>query len=63
RFCQSGLVLNLICAPKTEIWKQIFYANRANFVHRAEQQLGRTIAQSTPGVGGDVSFLITAAKD
>ena len=63
RFCQSGLVLNLICAPKTEIWKQIFYANRANFVHRAEQQLGRTIAQSTPGVSGDFSFLITAAKD
>ena len=54
-----GLVLNLLCAPKTKIQKQIFYANRAAFIHRAEANFGHTHAQSTRHVAGDVSFFIT----
>ena len=54
-----GLVLNLLCAPKAQIKKQIFYASRAAFIERAETHFGPTHAQSTQYVTGDVSFVIT----
>ncbi len=54
-----GLILNLLCTPKAQIQKQIFYANRAAFVQRAEAYFGPTHAQSTRDVPGDVSFVIT----
>ena len=54
-----GLVLNLLCAPKSKIQKRIFYTSRAAFIERAETHFGATHAQSTPHVTGDVSFLIT----
>ena len=57
-----ALVLNLLVAPQTKITQQIFYANRAAFIRRAEQQLGPTHAQSTKYVSGDVSFVITRAS-
>ena len=54
-----GLVLNLLCAPKEKIESQIFSANRANFIRRAEATIGPTYAQSTKYISGDVSFVIT----
>ena len=54
-----GLIFNLLCAPKAKIQRQIFYANRAAFIHRAEAHFGPTHAQSTWHVAGDVSFIIT----
>ncbi len=55
-----GLILNLLCAPKAKIQKQIFYANRAEFIQRAQAQLGPTRARSTRHVtGGDTSFIVT----
>ena len=54
-----GLVLNLLCTPKAQIQKQIFYASRAAFIQRAEAHFGPTHAQSTRHVAGDVSFVIT----
>ena len=54
-----GLVLNLLCAPKAKIESQIFYADRAAFIRRAEAMIGPTHAQSTKYVSGDVSFVIT----
>ena len=54
-----GLVLNLLCAPKAKIESQIFYADRAGFIRRAETMIGPTHAQSTKYVSGDVSFVIT----
>jgi len=54
-----GLVLNLLCAPITKIESQIFYAERAGFIRRAEAMIGPTHAQSTKYVSGDVSFVIT----
>ena len=55
-----GLILNLLCAPTAEIRNQIFYANRAEFIQRAQAQLGPTRARSTRHVtGGDTSFTIT----
>jgi hypothetical protein len=54
-----GLVLNLLCTPKAQIQKQIFYTNRADFIERAETHFGPTHAQSTRHVTGDVSFVIT----
>ena len=54
-----GLVLNLLCTPKAQIQKQIFYASRAAFIQRAEAHFGPTHAQSTRHVVGDVSFVIT----
>lgn len=54
-----GLVLNLLCAPKAKIQKQIFYANRASFIKRAEAHFGATYSQPTPQVVDDVSFVIT----
>ena len=54
-----GLVLNLLCAPKAKIENQIYYANRAAFVRRAEAAIGPTQAQPTKYVSGDVSFVIT----
>jgi hypothetical protein len=54
-----GLVLNLLCAPKTNIESQIFYADRAGFIRRAEAMIGPTHARSTKYVSGDVSFVIT----
>ena len=54
-----GLVLNLLCAPKAEIQKQIFYTNRAAFIRRAEAYFGPTYAQSTRHINSDVSFFIT----
>jgi SAM-dependent methyltransferase len=54
-----GLVLNLLCAPKAKIENQIFYADRAAFIRRAEAMIGPPHAQSTKYVSGDVSFVIT----
>ena len=54
-----GLVFNLLCAPKAKIESQIFYADRAAFIHRAEAMIGPTHALSTKYVSGDVSFVIT----
>jgi len=54
-----GLVLNLLCTQKAQIEKQIFYANRAAFIQRAEAHFGPTHAQSTRYVNNDVSFVIT----
>lgn len=54
-----GLVLNLLCAPRSTITKQIFYADRAAFIRRAEASIGPTHARSTKYVSGDVSFVIT----
>jgi SAM-dependent methyltransferase len=54
-----GLVLNLLCAQKAKIESQIFYADRAAFIRRAEVMIGPTHAQSTRYVSGDVSFVIT----
>ncbi|MDC1383086.1 class I SAM-dependent methyltransferase [Candidatus Puniceispirillum sp.] len=56
---QYGLILNLLCAPKAKIQKQIFYASRAAFIQRAETHFGPTHAQTTRHVTGDVSFVIT----
>jgi hypothetical protein len=52
-------VLNLLCAPKAKVESQIFYADRAAFIRRAEAMYGPTHAQSTKYVSGDVSFVIT----
>ena len=54
-----GLILNLLCTPKAQIKKQIFYASRSDFIKRAEAHFGPTHAQSTQHVTGDVSFVIT----
>ena len=56
--CRYGLVLNLLCGPKMTIDKQIFYANRADFIARATRDLGPTNAISTRHVSGDASFVI-----
>ena len=53
-----GLVLNLLCSPKTEIKNKIFYTERQTFITTASQVLGPTHAQSTPQVAGDVTFFI-----
>ena len=53
-----GLVLNLLCAPQTQIKNQIFYAERQTFVANASRVFGPTHALSTPHVTGDVTFLI-----
>ena len=58
-----GLALNLLCAPKAKIESQIFYADRAAFIRRAEAMIGPTHAQSTKYVSGDVSFVITQKPD
>ncbi|MBL6595633.1 MAG: class I SAM-dependent methyltransferase [Candidatus Puniceispirillum sp.] len=62
RKTRYALVLNLLTAPQTKITQQIFYANRAAFIRRAEQQLGPTYARSTKYVSGDVSFVITRPR-
>ena len=53
-----GLVLNLLCAPQTQIKNQIFYAERQTFIANASRVFGPTHACSTPHVTGDVTFLI-----
>ena len=53
-----GLVLNLLCAPQTQIKNQIFYAERQTFIANASRVFGLTHARSTPHVTGDVTFLI-----
>ena len=53
-----GLVLNLLCAPQTQIKNQIFYAERQTFIANAIRVFGATHARSTPHVTGDVTFLI-----
>ena len=53
-----GFVLNLLCAPKTQIKNQIFYADRRQFIARATSLFGPTHATSTPHVNGDVTFVI-----
>ena len=53
-----GLVLNLLCAPQTQIKNQIFYAERQTFIANASRVFGPTHARSTPHVNGDVTFLI-----
>ena len=59
RRCRYGLVLNLLCAPKTQIKNQIFYAERPKFLVNATKVFGPTHARSTPHVTGDVTFLIS----
>ena len=54
-----GLLLNLLCGPKTEIKNQIFYAERQAFITSASRIFGPTHARSTPHVADDVTFLIT----
>ena len=54
-----GLVLNFLCASQAKIESQIFDADRAAFIRRAEAVMGPTHAQSTKYVSGDVSFVIT----
>ena len=54
-----GLVLNLLCAPKSHIQSHIFYADRQKFITRASLVFGPTHALSTPHVIGDVTFAIT----
>ncbi|NBW04575.1 MAG: class I SAM-dependent methyltransferase [Alphaproteobacteria bacterium] len=56
---RQGLILNLICKPKIKIERQIFYANRAAFIARANATLGPTRATTTPHVNDDVTFIIT----
>ena len=53
-----GLVLNLLCSPKTKIMNQIFFAERQTFITAASRVFGPTHARSTPHVAGDVTFLI-----
>ena len=53
-----GLVLNLLCGPKTKITNQIFFAERQTFITAASRVFGPTHARSTPHVAGDVTFLI-----
>ena len=53
-----GLVLNLLCAPQTQIKNQIFYTERETFIANASRVFGPTHARSTPHVTGDVTFLI-----
>ena len=53
-----GLLLNLLCGPQTEVKKQIFHVERQTFVATASQVFGPTLAQTTPHVKGDVTFLI-----
>ncbi len=53
-----GLVLNLLCGPKTKIMNQIFFAERQTFITAASRMFGPTHARSTPHVAGDVTFLI-----
>ena len=55
---RCGLVLNLLCAPQTQIKNQIFYAERQTFIANASRVFGPTHARSTPHVTGDVTFLI-----
>lgn len=54
-----GLVLNLLCAPQTQIKNQIFYSDRQKFIANACQIFGPTTARSTPHLTGDVTFLIS----
>ena len=55
---RNGLVLNLLCAPQTQIKNQIFYTERQTFIANASRVFGPTHARSTPHVTGDVTFLI-----
>ena len=54
-----GLVLNLLCAPQTQIKNQIFYDERQKFIAKASRVFGPTHARSTPHVTGDVTFMIS----
>ena len=53
-----GLALNLLCGPKTEVKREIFYAERQTFIASASRLFGPTHARSTPHVAGDVTFFI-----
>lgn len=53
-----GIVLNLLCGPKTKIANQIFYAERQRFITAASRIFGPTHARSTPHVADDVTFFI-----
>ena len=55
---RHGLVLNLLCAPRSRIQNQIFYAHRQKFISRASQLFAPTYALSTPHVTDDVTFAI-----
>ena len=54
-----GLVLNLLCDIRPSIRNQIYYANRKQFITRANERFGPTHAISTPCVSGDVTFVIS----
>ena len=56
---RHGLVLNLLCGPKTKITNQIYYAERQRFITAASRMFGPTYARSTPHVASDVTFLIS----
>ena len=58
RRSRYGLVLNLLCGPKTEIKNQIFYTKRQTFITAASRVFGPTHARSTPHVEDDVTFFI-----
>ena len=62
RSSRYGVVLNLLCSPKTEIKNKIFYAERQTFITTASQVFGPTHARSTPHVAGDVTFFITKPR-
>ena len=55
---RHGMVLNLLCAPRSRIQNQIFYADRQKFISRASQLFAPTYALSTPHVKNDVTFAI-----
>lgn len=61
-YSRYGLVLNLLCAPQTQIKNQIFYAERQRFVTNFSRVFGPTSACSTPHVTGDVTFLISKLR-
>ncbi|MDB2390751.1 class I SAM-dependent methyltransferase [Alphaproteobacteria bacterium] len=57
-----GMALNLLCAPEAKISNQIFYANRLDFIAKANARFGSTQAIATREVKGDYTFLITRKK-
>ena len=59
---QYGLVLNLLCSPKAEIKREIFYTERQKFITTASRMFGPTHARSTPHVADDVTFFISKTQ-
>ena len=57
--CRYGLMLNLLCASRTQINNQIFYAERENFITNASKMFGPTQSRLTPHITGDVTFWVS----